>query len=227
MYEQQGAGQGGEKKGMPVIAWVGIGCGTVLILIVVVFSLLVGRCKRWAENVQKNPEKAAAEMVVKFNPDLDLVSQDEGAGRMTIRNNKTGEEVTLGYADVAEGRITVKDAEGGVTEIGAGAEQAPEWVPRLPDAVSSVNVFRNETATEISGVMSINTNSPADKAAEFFEQAAKDAGLDSSNTSSMSVGGTETRTMEFSGGGKTLNVQITAPGGGGLLMVQVAYTEKK
>jgi hypothetical protein len=218
--------QAGEKKGMPALAWVGIGCGVIVVLLVVAVSLLIGKCRRWAEDVQRNPQKAAAEMVVRFNPDLDLVSQDEQAGQMTIRNNKTGEQVTLDYADIAEGRLTVVDGEGGVTEIGAGDDRAPGWVPRLPDAEQASYVFHNETADRVSGVMSIRTRSAAEEVAGYYESAAEEAGLGSAVTRSTSVGGTETRTLAFKGDGRTLNVQITVTSGRPV-MVQVAYTEDK
>lgn len=226
MDQQQVPPPAPEKKGMPVIAWVGIGCGTLLVLGVVLIALLVGKCKRWADEVQRNPEKAGAEMMVKLNPDLDLVSQDEVAGQMTVRNNKTGEQVTLDYKDITEGRLTVTDAEGTVTEIGAGSAEAPEWVPRLPDAESSLSLFHNESGNEVSGMLSIRTSASADEVAEFFEKAAADGGLGSSNKKSMSMNGTETRTLVFEGSSKTLNVQITSTGSGPAV-VQVAYTEKK
>lgn len=212
---------------MSALAWVGIGCGTILVLIVIVMALLVGKCKRWAEEVQKNPEKAAAEMVVKFNPDLDMVSQDDATGEMTIHNNKTGETVTLDYADIAEGRLTVTGPDGTVAQIGTGsAEQAPAWVPRLSDAESASSVFHKESDTEISGVLSFKSNQTPEAVEEEIKAAAEKAGLGSSDSRSMSMNNTVTKTLVFSGGSKTLNVQITGTGGKPL-MVQVAYTEKK
>jgi hypothetical protein len=216
-----------KKKGMPAIAWVGIGCGTILVLIVIVIALLVGKCKRFVEEVQANPEKAAAEMVVNFNPDLDMVSQDDATGQMTIRNNKTGETVTLDYADIAEGRLTVTDGDGTVSQIGTGsAEQAPSWVPRLPDSESALSVFHRESDSEISGVLSIKTKMSPEEVEAVFEDAAEKEGMSSSGSKSVSMNNTVSKTLVYQGGSKTLNVQITGSGGKPL-MVQVAYTEKK
>jgi hypothetical protein len=216
-----------KKEGMPVLAWVGIGCGTILVLVVILMALLVGKCKRWAEEVQKNPEKAAAEMVVKFNPDLDMVSQDDAAGQMTIRNNKTGETVTLDYNDIAEGRLTMTGPDGTVAQVGAGStERAPAWVPRLAAAESASSVFHKESDTEVSGVLSFKSSQTPEAVEEEIEAAAEKAGLGSSRSRSTSMNDTVTKTLEFSGGSKTLNVQITGTSGNPLL-VQVAYTEKK
>ena len=71
------------KKGIPALGWVGIGCGTILIIAIIVISLLIGWCKRTVGDIsdfQKNPEKAAAEMMVRMNPDVKKISQDDAEG---------------------------------------------------------------------------------------------------------------------------------------------------
>ena len=59
-----------DKKGMPVIAWVGIGCGGLIILgiivTVILFKLFAGKIREFSEN----PEKTAAELVVAADPNL-------------------------------------------------------------------------------------------------------------------------------------------------------------
>lgn len=215
-----------KKKGIPVLGWVGIGCGSILVILAVVMGLLVGKCKRWAEEVQKNPEKAAAEMVMRFNPEFDLVSQDEAAGTMTIRNKKSGEQVTLGYKDIAEGRFSVTDAAGNTTTVGAGnLDQVPAWVPRPPDADSVTSGFHQESDGKVTGMINVKTKATADEVAAFYEEAAKAAGFGSSSKNSASVGGTETRTLEFSGNDRTLNVSISSSPQG--MTVAVVYEGTK
>jgi len=51
---------------------------------------------------------ATAELMVKANPDLDLVESDAEAGTLTIRNRRTGEEVTMSAKDIQEGRVQFK-----------------------------------------------------------------------------------------------------------------------
>src|SRR5690606_13549317 len=86
-----------EKKGIPPLGWVGIGCGTLVVIAVLVISLLIGWCKKTVgdfSDFQKNPEKAAAELMVRMNPDVEKVSENDATGEMTIRT-KDGKEVTL------------------------------------------------------------------------------------------------------------------------------------
>jgi hypothetical protein len=87
------------KKGLPPLAWAGIGCGGLILLAVLAGSLLVGTCAKkgiqMASQLAANPGKAAAEMMVTTNPTIEKVSEDETAGTMTIRLKASGETVTL------------------------------------------------------------------------------------------------------------------------------------
>jgi hypothetical protein len=151
------------KKGMPVIGWVGIGCGTILIIAVMVVSLLIGWCKRNVGDLadfQKNPEKAAAEMIVKMNPELEKVSQDDAKGEMTIRT-KDGQEMTLTYKDIAEGKFTMKDAKGNITQFGqSDLTNVPAWVPRIPGMKSSTGSFHNQEGGKVTGLYVATTTEP-------------------------------------------------------------------
>jgi hypothetical protein len=213
---------------MPPIAWVGIGCGTILVILVIVVSLAVRTCVNKVNDFKRNPEKAAAEMIVKMNPEWDLVSQDDNAGTMTVRIKESGETVTVSYADVAEGRLTVTGKDGETTTIGMGdMDKVPEWVPRLENADKAVSVFRHEDGKEISGSLHFETSESADDVQEFFETSAEEAGFNSKNASTTTVNGTESRSMEFKSAKRTLNIKITRAGAGEPLMVLVAYSERK
>lgn len=101
------------KKGLPPLAWVGIGCGGLLLIgIIVVIGLgLLGanKMKEMGVDFQKNPERAAAEMVVSMRPDLEKISTNEEAGTITVRN-KDGKEMTLTYKEISEGKDLNPDA---------------------------------------------------------------------------------------------------------------------
>lgn len=101
---------GAGKKDISPIAFVGIGCGG---LIMVGIILLVGgwiwgtkKAKELGLDFEKNPERAVAEMVVNISPDLEKISSDEKAGTMTIRT-KDGKETTLSYKDISEGKFNL------------------------------------------------------------------------------------------------------------------------
>ncbi len=72
----------------------------------VIFSIfIVKTTKELGADFEKNPERAAAELVVKFNPEYEKVSTDDEAGTMTIRA-KDGTVMTLSYEAIGEGRFT-------------------------------------------------------------------------------------------------------------------------
>jgi len=154
------AAEAPKKKGLPTIAWIGIGCGVLVIVAAMVIlaggMFVAKKVKDVAEEFGDNPGLAAARTVVRFDPDLEEVGVDEEKGTMTIRNTKTGEEITVNFDDIKNGRLSWKtgdqevtiDATGGeegtVVDVkgdqqswklttGAGAlTNVPDWVPVYP-----------------------------------------------------------------------------------------------
>lgn len=194
---------------MPALAWVGIGCGGLLILAIIAGAIIFSKLKGKIDEFSKNPEKAAAEFVVSMNPELEMVSQDEEAGEMTIRT-KDGGEVTLSYQDIAEGKITVTDKDGNKTRIGsADLSQVPEWVPRPPDLTDAVSTFHSEAGGKTIGQFSGKSAMGAGDLSSFHESAASGLGLTTSRSGSTTAGGTTVTTLNFSGGARSLTVVIT------------------
>lgn len=66
----------------------------------------------FVEGLEESPVRTMAETAIRLNPELDLISTDDGAGTITFRNNETGEEATLNFEDIAEGRFTMTTSEG-------------------------------------------------------------------------------------------------------------------
>jgi len=106
-------------------------------------------------------------------------------------------------------------------------EKVPAWVPRLENADKAISVFQHESDEEISGAVHFETAEAPDDVQAFFESAAEDAGFGSKKETTTLVGDTETRSLSYSGGKRTLNITITRAGAGEPLMVQVAYSEEK
>jgi hypothetical protein len=185
------------KKGLGTLAWVAIGCG-VLILIVVV-ALAVGglfvfnKAKQVADDLdfEGNPGLAAARMVVRLSPELEEVAVDEEAGTITVRNTKTGEEVTVDFEDLKEGKIrwqsgdrevTIDASESGdggavsVTEEGrsmklttgaAAAGEVPDWVPLYPGTEPSAS--HGESGTEgVRGTFRLETDDGVSEVIDFY-----------------------------------------------------------
>jgi len=211
---------------MPAIAWVGIGCGTIIVLCILGFSVLVGMCNRKLADFKANPEKSAAELMVKMNPKLKVLSQDESKGTMTIRT-EDGKEMTMSYKDLSEGKFTVKDDKGNVTQIGqSDLSNLPTWVPKVAGMKTSPGSFQTTEGNKTTGVYNSTYSESADSLESSFKAEAEKLGLTSSNKSSFSADGAETRTLVYEGGGKKLSFIITSKAGEDNHVV-VGYEETK
>lgn len=105
------------KKGLPAIAWVGIGCGGFVILMVIIVVIGVmfiwGKAKTTLEEYAENPALVQAKIMALANPNIDIVSEDEAAGTITVRDKETGETYTLdSAAGFAEGMMSFQTEEG-------------------------------------------------------------------------------------------------------------------
>ena len=183
------------KKGLSTLAWIGIGCGVLVVIVaavmIVIGLFVVKKAKDVAGDFKDNPEMAAARLIVKMNPELEEVSSDEEAGTLTIRHTKTGEIVTVSIEDLKAGRIrfttdegevtvdATGDAEEGTVNVTRGDEswtlktgvdtsaKLPEWVPVFPGAeVSNTHVVEGEG--RVSGGFQLSCSEPVDAAVEFY-----------------------------------------------------------
>jgi hypothetical protein len=184
-----------KKKGLSTLAWIGIGCGALVVIVavamVVIGLFVVKKAKDVAGDFKDNPEMAAARLIVKVNPELEEVSADEEAGTITVRHTKTGEIVTVSLQDLKEGRIkfttdegevsveATGDAEQGTLNVSRGDEtwklktgvdttaEIPEWVPVAPGAeVESPHVVESEG--KLSGGFQLRSPESVDATAEFY-----------------------------------------------------------
>jgi hypothetical protein len=241
----------GKRKGLHPLVWVGIGCGGIVVMAAIVMMVLglfvLKKGKDALEDLEKDPSKVA-EWVVRANPDLELVKRDPEAGTITVRNVKTGEEVTVDWQDVKEGRITfssgdqevVFDAdqdEGRVRitgdsgedesfELSFGGESAvevPEWVPLYPGTEPTGGATMTK-AGGVSGGFGLETPDAADKVVEFYRERLAEDGYELSvNTFAT---GSETAGAIVSGtrNGRTVGVHISR--GGDTTTIGVTFEEK-
>ena len=193
------------KKGIPGWAWIGIGCAAlvmVVLIVVMVGGFFVARkVQDVAADFEENPALATARMIVKLNPELEEISTDEEAGTMTIRNSKTGEEITVNFEDIEEGRFSFTTDEGEITvdasEMkesgslkvtdgdgavvfstgGAVSEDVPSWVPVYPGSdPTSRHTMRTEE--EQTGGFELETSASVKEALDFYKAALEAEGYE-------------------------------------------------
>ncbi|WP_143184685.1 MULTISPECIES: hypothetical protein [Rubritalea] len=138
-------------KGMSTGAKVGIGCGAAALVCVVIAAIgiwiVVVKVRKFIEN----PQKTAAELVIKNIPDLEAAEFNDEDHTVTVVYKKDGKSYTLDYKDAAKGQIVLKDSDGNVITLGSNdTSKIPGWVPQ-PDGLSNMRVFfvdKNDEVTK-------------------------------------------------------------------------------
>jgi hypothetical protein len=89
-----------QKKGLSPFAWIGIGCGGIVILgliaVAIFASLAAPKLKQFAQDMQKNPARTTANaMVTMSGGQFEMVAQDDNLKRYTVREKKSGQLTTV------------------------------------------------------------------------------------------------------------------------------------
>jgi hypothetical protein len=190
------------------LAWVGIGCGVILIIGCIVGGFAAYWVGNKAKQVAENPEMFAAEMMVRANPDVELVSKDESAKTITVKDKKTGEVTTLSLADIKDGKLTVKDDKGQEVNLSAGQDgfkvtdgkgnvafqagggsvkDLPSWVPVYPGAQTQ-GTYSTQNAEEKTAGFVVSTSDSVDQVLSFYKEKLEANGLKIEQTSTSSSG---------------------------------------
>ena len=84
-----------EKKGLGALAWIGIGCGGLIALVVIGFVVVTmmfgGKIKEFAENAQKDPARTTATMMVSMSAILSrfAIQPPKALGELRSLNGKS------------------------------------------------------------------------------------------------------------------------------------------
>ncbi len=253
------------NQGMSPWAWVAIGCGGIVIVgIVMVMALGFFAVKKgkeiveeatgtdsfseFVEDMKDNPAKALAETAIRTNPEFELVNTDDDAGTITFTNTKTGEEATLNFEDIAEGRFSMSTSEGeyridatdggegGVTftgpegeaRFGASADlsDVPDWVPAYPGATDAQGTMHTSSADGIMGAFTAKSTDDAQKVVDHFKQLFEDQGYTIGGESMTRTGDTAFGGVNADlGDGRSINVMIVQ--GEGNTQVTINYNQQK
>lgn len=194
-----------------VLLWVLGGCGTLILLCIIAFAALgfwgMHKMKEAGldpELAKKNPGLATARLAVAMNKDLEMVSSDDNAGTIVVRDKKTGKTSTMKFDPATksmkivdengkEGTITIGDGNvemkgpDGTVKMGVSADKPPDWVPAYPGS-SPKNVFSVSNGGEQSGTHAFVTPDAADKVLSFYADQLKSGGFKVSTTSNTTDG---------------------------------------
>lgn len=235
----------GKKKGLSPWAWVAIGCGVLLLLTLLVVGACTvfvgGKAKDFAERFEENPEMTSVELMIRMNPELELVEKHEEEGRVTVRNRSTGETVTVDVSDVKEGRIRwesdegsgsigmdeeegtfrVEGPEGEVAEWG-GQGELPDWLPAYPGATAQ-QLYRTEEGGRRSGSFVLETDADLDEVVTFYRERLEGEGF-SLERGSFEGGGMRSMMLQGSADGRDVNVAVAREEGS--TQVTLIYNEQ-
>ncbi|HJX84364.1 MAG TPA: hypothetical protein VJ723_08490, partial [Candidatus Angelobacter sp.] len=193
---------------------------------------------------QKNPGLASAKLMVAFNHDLEIVSSDDSAGTVTIRNKQTGKTITYRFdrqknsmvvvdengkessvtisGSGSSANMEVKSPEGSV-KIGSGADGPPSWVPVYPGSTAQNTMSVNENGKR-SGTYSLVTQDSVDKVLSYYTDALKSAGLTASTTT-FNANGKTGGSVTGEDNGRNVGVIVGSDNDG--THVTVTFGEKK
>lgn len=222
------------KKGRAIF-WVLGGClGLIVIagIIMVAGGYFVARKAGLDPVLMKtNPALAAAKMIATLNPELEVVSVDEAAGLIHVRDKKTGKSLKLNLKDVQKGKIVFQDDQNKSMEISSSGEgdnasfdiksddgsvhlghgsaaNMPDWVPSYPGAKTTASYTTNAN-DKTSGSYTLSTTDSVEAVSDFYENALNEAGFaveKNSNPPLISVTG------EDSGSGRKIEVKTSSAG---------------
>ena len=244
------------KKGMSTGAKVAVGCLIALVLCVggcfvmtaVGLKWAGGKVKNFAEKAEKDPDYGvyqAALWAFKANPDYDVVSSDDAAKSITVREKKTGKQVTFTLADIKSGRLsiesdgekvnvdvdqtganagsmTISSDKGKMTFGAADMSALPSWVIAYPGARTD-GVSTLESNGEKSGTFTIHTADSAEQVLAYYAQKLEGSGFKVEKTN---VSGNNAAGGSVTGTAEKRSLSVIVSNQEGETQGLVAFTEK-
>jgi hypothetical protein len=153
-----------------VLLWVLLGVGGFFLLIFLV--VVVG-----IAYVARNPAAVMTKVITAANPNVEVVSVNNGSQQITLRDKQTGKTYSISFDDAKHGKFSVRDDRGreSVT-IGGGAAKVPAWVPDYPGS-DPQSAFSTQGHDGESGTFTFKTPDSMDKVTKFYQDQFQSAGL--------------------------------------------------
>ncbi|MBV8202785.1 MAG: hypothetical protein JOZ15_19380 [Acidobacteria bacterium] len=239
-----------QKKGLGPLAWIGIGCGVIVIIGFIVMGGAAYLFKsRVVDPYTKNPALVAAKLVVRANPDLELVSSDDANQTLTVRDKRTNKTTTVSLDDAKNGRFKFSDDKGAASVdlsqqgvsikskdekgqestfvAGAGApKDLPAWLPTYPGATVTGG-FSSKSPQGTTQTFALTTADSVDKVVAFYSDQLKNNGLTVVAPTTVAVGGQTTMsTITADSPDKKRHVQVAVQAVNGQSQASISYEEK-
>ncbi len=221
------------KKGIGALGWILIGCLGVLILgAVLTFActaFVAKKVKDVGEEFADNPAMAAAEVLVKVNPELELLERDDENQTLTIRNKETGETMTFDLEEIQSGKFSAKfgdkeivvdpESDEGLIQIGGGPggetvtfgqgdlDAVPDWLPIYPDSDAQAPM-QMASGEGVTGTVTMQTDDSVDDVIAFYSERLDNAGFEL-ESSTHSAGNQMTSTLRGTREGATVNLVVS------------------
>lgn len=177
---------------------------------------------------QRNPAAATARILAAANPDIEIVSEDDGAGTVTVRDRNTGKTTTWNLDQAKRGKFTItteeEDGKNATVEFGPGSSaHLPAWLPSYPGAtVQGTFAVTGNTADGAGGNFSFTTSDAPSKVLSFYQDQVKDLGMKVQVNTTTPAGGMFTATEE----GDHRSLTVIVGESSGKTTVNVTYGSK-
>jgi len=171
---------------------------------------------------RRNPGLAASKMIAAFNPNMELVRVNESDNTITMRDRRSGHEVTMSFNDIQNGRfhMDVRGDNGAKVEIGGDTSKLPSWIPPYPGSKPEV-AFTGSSSEGEAGTFTFQTSDSAQDVMKFYQDRISGLGMKTNLVANTPEGGTVAASDDS---GRSLNV--TVGGNAGRTSVTVIYGKK-
>ena len=182
------------------------------------------------ELMRRNPGLAMGKLIAAANPDAEVVSTDDNAGTITIRDRRTGKVVTMTFDQAKSGqfKFSAQDEDGKTAsmQFGGVAGRLPSWVPNYPGSTIQGTFSVRGDSSDGSGEggnFTFTTKDTATKAMSFYQDKAKEMGMKVSLASTTEQGGMIIATDDDN----KRSLTVVVGGGSGDTTVNVTYAQKR
>ncbi len=180
------------KKKTAWWVWGLLGCGGLIVVVLVV--LVAGGAYLW-QKVPKTELGMVAKAIELSNPDVEVVKLDEDRQVVTLKDKKTGKELTVNLEDAKKGKFSFSSDDGkesveiggedgvikvqgekGTTILGQAPKNLPSWLPAYPGAATQGGMSTDQQGQR-GGAINFTTSDPVSKVIAFYKEKLAEQGL--------------------------------------------------